>query len=448
MRLTLGKARRPFLHFHHRVSFQIPTYDVLIIGAGPAGSSAAARTRAAGLTTLVVERQEFPRFRIGESLLPEGNHLLREIGVWDKVCAAGFVPKHGARFHLGHGDAEKKVVFANGLLPGLDSTWQVERARFDALLLDHARELGAEVRTATTVSQVDSRDDGHRVTLTAADGTTTEIEARYVIDSGGRDQFYSSDLKARLDPAAFPKRIAIYNHFTGVGRSPGTEGGDTVIVRIPEGWLWFIPVDAERTSVGLVATQTTFKSAGLKPGEFFERTVAAHPRVQALMRDARPTLGYHVTADYSYYRRELARGRMVLAGDAGGFLDPIFSSGVYLALHSAKEAAALVINAHRRGRAIADSTALAYTRRLKAHSSVFHRLIDAFYDEHSFSVFMCQVPPLGMGPAITSIVAGHAKLTFGMWWRFRVFLLVCRLQSRLRLVDPITVNPAPEATPA
>lgn len=420
-------------------------YDVLIIGAGPAGSTAAARTRAAGLRTLVVEKSAFPRFRIGESLLPEGNHLLREIGVWDKVEAAGFIPKFGARFHLGHGDAEKKVDFSTGLIPGLDRAWQVDRARFDALLLDHARELGAEVRTSTTATRAEPTAGGHAVTLAAEDGSTATVTARYVIDASGRDRRFAGELRSELEPAAFPKRIAIYNHFTGVPRDSGRAAGDTIVVRLDDGWLWIIPIDAERTSVGLVATQAGFKAAGLSPAEFFERVTSNHPRVHALLRDARPLLGYHVTADYSYYHRELAADRLVLAGDAGGFLDPIFSSGVYLALHSAKLAANLVIDAHRAGdRPIPARAARRYTRRLKSLAGVFHRLIDAFYDRHSFAVFMCQHPPLTLGPGITSIVAGRARLNFGLWWRFRVFLLVCRLQRIKPLVTPIPMT-APHA---
>lgn len=429
-------------------------YDVLIIGGGPAGSSAAIRTRAAGLRTLVVERSAFPRFRIGESLLPAGNALLQELGVWEKIARAGFVGKFGARFFLGAGDAEKKVVFANGLVPGLEQTYQVERARFDALLLDHARELGAEIRTGTTVRALVENTDGVTATLdlpapdrsAASSGSPLPasrsqlVSARYVIDASGRDNFFPAELKSALEPAPFPKRLAIYSHFHGVPREPGPAGGDTVIVRLPEGWFWIIPIDARVTSVGLVTTQTAFKSDGLSPAEHFARVVATSPRLRALLADAAPAMGFHVTADYSYYRRELAAGRMILAGDAGGFLDPIFSSGVYLALYAAKHAAELVVRAHREDRPLSERERRRYTRRVKTHARVFHRLIDAFYDDDSFAVFMCAKPPLNLGPGITSIVAGHARLSWPLWWRFRLFLLVCRLQRRCPLVPRLDLH--------
>ena len=427
-------------------------YDVLVIGAGPAGSSAATRTAAAGLKTLVVEKETFPRFRIGESLLPCGNALLRETGAWPKVEAAGFIPKYGASFHLADGSADKEVIFANGLIPGLDQTFQVERSKFDALLLDHARETGATVRTATTVRAISSDAEGHRITLESANGNTpTQVTARWIIDSSGRDQFFPSELKRVLDPSPFPKRVAIYNHFTHVARAEGMAAGHTVIVRLPDGWFWIIPIDAERTSVGLVTTVEAMRNARLQPAEFFDQSIASSSKLRDLMTGAQPVMSFHVTSDYSYFRRELASPRLILAGDAGGFFDPIFSSGVYMACHSAKSAAELVVRAHRANRPLTTHECLRYTRDFKAHAGVFQKLIAAFYDNASFSVFMCPRPPLGLAPTITSIVAGHSRLTWPMWWRFKIFLLVCRLQQRFTLVPDLsiaTTAPVPATPPA
>ena len=416
-------------------------YDVLIVGGGPAGASAAIRTRQAGLSTLVVEKSTFPRFRIGESLLPAGNALLRELGVWEKVTQAGFIQKFGARFYLGAGDAEKKVDFSTGLIPGLDSAYQVDRARFDALLLDHARELGAEVRQATTVRALRTEADTHSADL-ETQGNTVSIRAHYVIDATGRDHFFPHALKAELAPAAFPRRLAIYNHFTNVARDPGPSGGDTLIVRLPDGWFWLIPIDADHTSVGLVTTQAAFKADRQSPAAHFDDVVARTPRLRRLLAGAEPSMDYHVTADYSYYRRRVAAGRYILAGDAGGFLDPIFSSGVYLALRSAKHAAALVIQAARQNRPFRASECARHLRESRKPASVFHRLIEAFYDDDSFAVFMCPRPPWGLAPGITSIVAGHADLNFALWWRFQLFLLVCRLQRPLPIVPRLSLAPA------
>src|SRR5687767_5404016 len=204
-------------------------YDLLVIGGGPAGSCAAARARQHGLRTLVVEKCEFPRFHIGESLLPAGNRVLREIGAWPKVEAAGFIPKFGAEFHRSDGSGVKRIVFSESLIPGLDSTFQVERARFDGVLLDHARELGAEVRMQTAVTSLSPLDGGHTATLSGPAGEST-VRVPWVIDATGRETGLMSEQKRSLDPSPFPKRMAIYSHFQGVARAPGREGGNILIV--------------------------------------------------------------------------------------------------------------------------------------------------------------------------------------------------------------------------
>jgi flavin-dependent dehydrogenase len=410
--------------------------DVLVIGGGPGGSSAAAFARKRGFSVCLVERESFPRFHIGESLLPMGNAVLQASGAWPKVEAAGFVRKYGAVFMLADASEVKEIVFADGFVPGLESTFQVERAKFDSILLEHARSLGADVRTGTTVTAVVASADHVTATLARKGTEPRALRARWVVDATGRENLFESAAKRAYDPAPFPKRAAVYSHFEGVERASGPKGGNIVIVRIHDGWFWVIPISETKTSVGLVTSIATLREAA-DPAAVFQATVAASPGLRSLMGRARPVEPFRVTADYSYVRQAFAGPRMIMAGDAAGFYDPIFSSGVYLSTYSAQLAVEAIAKADAAGRALSPGERRRYTRGLKAHCAVFRSLIGVFYDNDSFAVFMTQRPPLDLNRGLVSIVAGHARLTWPLWWRFQVFLLVCRLQRHLPIVKRI-----------
>ena len=419
-------------------------FDCLVVGGGPAGSTAGAYLAQAGLRTLIVEKERFPRFHVGESLLPAGNDILRETGVWAKVEAAGFMPKHGAEFHVGERpELGKRVRFRDGLIPGNPYTYQVERSRFDELLLRHAEELGCVVRERTRLTAAQPLPDGSgwEATVQTAGGSGPEtVRAGWILDGSGRDQGFSHPLKSdRVDPGGnLPKRAAVYAHFRGVARATGPEGGNIVIVRHADGWFWLIPLDEGRTSVGLVTTLENVRAANGRVGELFRATVARLPKLTTLMAGAEPATGFYVTADYTYRTKRFASERLLLVGDAAGFFDPIFSSGVFLGLHSARLAAAAVIHAHGRDdQALSRRAQTGYTRRVGKAAAVFQRLILAFYDNASYSVFLDQHPPLNLGRAVNSVVAGHTRLPWRVWWRYQAFLLVCRLQRRWPLVPPI-----------
>ena len=411
-------------------------YDVFVIGGGPAGSSAATFARKQGFTVCVAEKESFPRFHIGESLLPHDNAIFRELGVWPKLESAGFIKKYGAYFFLANGLAEKEIIFADGIIPGLDHAFQVERAKFDSILLEHSREMGAEVRFKTTVLAVKSDDGGHRVSLRDADGDR-DVTAQWILDCSGRDNFFTYETKRALDPSPFPKRMAIYSHFHGVRRPTGIGAGHTTAVRLADGWFWMIPIDAERTSVGLVTTVEAMRLARAEPAKVFERAVSESSKLTELMAGANPVAPFRVTTDYSYFRCELARDRFIMAGDAGGFFDPIFSSGVYMATYSAKLAVGMIAVAKRQNRALTPGECRRYSGAIKKHAGVFQKLIATFYDNDSFSIFMAKRPPLKLDHAINSIVGGHAELTWPIWWRFHLFLLICRLQKRFKIEQSV-----------
>ena len=410
-------------------------FDILIIGGGPGGSTAAAVARQHGLRTLVVEKSNFPRFHIGESLLPAGNTVLREIGVWPRIEAAGFVPKYGAEFHREDGSDFKRIMFRDSLVPGFDHTYQVERAHFDDILLKHAQELGATVRFGTTARSVKTMSGGHEVTLSGPDGAEV-LRVPWIIDTTGRDSGIMTQLKRRLEPPRFPRRMAIYSHFRGVSRQDGAAGGNIVVVRLPDGWFWLIPLDAERTSVGLVTAVADFQASKQSPEDFWYSHVASSPKLSELLRGAEPTMAFKTTQDYSYFRVQLAEERLILAGDAAGFLDPVFSTGVHLATSTGARAARLIARAHAANRPLHRREQQTYTRSVKRSAAVFQKLIEAFYDQAAFDVFMCQRVPFDITPGIIAIIAGHSRLTWPLWWRFSLFRFVCRLQRHWSIVKP------------
>jgi len=408
------------------------SYDVAIVGAGPGGSTAAALARRRGWKVLLVEQEQFPRFRIGESLLPMGNAILQAAGVWEKVEAAGFFPKYGATFHSANGQATQAVDFRNSLIPGLDRTYQVERSRFDQLLAEHAAALGAEVRMGTRVDSATPVDGGLQLSLSGPDGSSP-VTARWVIDAGGRLNRMASDVPRETEPSVFPKRVAVYSHFEGVRRSAGRSEGDTVVVRLKDGWFWLIPLDAEKTSVGLVLTADELRASGQTPEAVFAAAVAGSAKLAELCGTAVSVRPYQVTSDYTYFHRQLASGRLLRVGDAAGFFDPIFSSGVYLSLASAQAAVETIAAAAADQRALTVREQRRYTRQIKRQAGTFERLIAAFYDNASFEVFMVPEIPFDLRPGLTAIVAGHSRLTWPLRWRFYGFLLACAIQRRLKL---------------
>ena len=428
-------------------------YDAVIVGGGPAGSTAGAYLARAGMRTLIVEKERFPRFHIGESVMPVANAILRETGVWDKVERAGFVPKYGAEFHVANRSVRPKhVEFSRGLIPGLDYTFQVERAPFDEILLDHAAELGATVRQETRVTGVRPiARDGYEVTLQpAAGGAAENVRCAYLVDASGRDTLFAKPVKTAPANPDLAKRVAIYAHFGNVKRPPGKAGGNIVIIRNADGWAWFIPLSGDRVSVGVVVTTEAMRAARLQPEALFWKVVADAPKLTEALAESETLSPFHVTADYNYRSRAFAAQRMLLVGDAACFLDPMFSTGVFIALLSAKFAAAEVIAAHRRGQqALGWLARRRYTRQLTTNIRTLERMVLAFYDNASFSVFMERNAPLRMDTAINALVAGHSDPPWGVRWRYWLFLLVCRVQRFRPVVPSVNFAPAkPAATHA
>ncbi|MBC2594374.1 tryptophan 7-halogenase [Ruficoccus amylovorans] len=410
-------------------------YDCLVIGAGPAGSAAGTLLAQAGKRVLIVERAQYPRFHIGESLIPAANRVLRKMNAWERVEQAGFVRKEGAEFTCGAGALRVHNRFRDGLIPGLDYTYQVERSVFDRLLLERAVEAGCELRQPVEAKSARWTGGCWQVEL-AVDGSTETVEADWLVDAAGRGRWLGRQLGIPTDPIPLPKRFAVYNHFRGVARAPEPEGGNIIITRVPGGWFWSIPLDTERTSVGLVLIPGEDRTP---PEELFHQRVAANPWMRKCMAQAETLDCFRVEADYSFVNRQFAGERWVMLGDAAGFIDPVFSSGVYLALESADLAVGEILRAAP-GKGLGGRARGRYERELRGRMRVMLDLIDVYYDEKSFAVFMSPTNRFSLFAAVNAVVAGYTRMPFRLKWRYKLFLTIARLNRRWRIAPPLKLR--------
>ena len=380
-----------------------PDQDVLIIGGGPAGATAAVLLALAGRRALVLEKAAHPRFHIGESLLPRNFELLGELGLTEPLRRVPHVPKFGAEFGLGDGSKVSRFSFADGFVPNAE-TLNVERAAFDKMVLDAARAAGADVRERVGVKRIlRLADDDVAVETDGGDVLT----ARYLVDASGQSAVLGRHLGTR-EPAKEPhlQKVAYFAHFEGVERLPGREAGHPLIVMCDEGWFWLIHIDDRRTSIGLVIDHATAKSTGVPADRMLAWGMARCPLVRQRCAAATGPDVNQVIANFSYRCRPYAGPGYFLAGDAAAFLDPIFSTGVCLGMMHGREAAGH-LDAILAGRTTAAAAREAYARFTDGSTSVFFRLIRQFYD-HSFrELFLNGTGPLDMHRAVLAVLAGN-----------------------------------------
>ena len=414
-------------------------WDTIVVGGGPAGSTAATLLAQAGKKVLVLERETFPRFHIGESLIPYGNDVLRELGVWEKMEEAGFMPKLGAEFTLGNSAGLQRFLFGRNLDARYARTFQVERAKFDTLLLKHSEEQGVTVMQRAKVTGVESNVDGATVTY-EHEGAVHSARARWLVDASGRVSVVGQALGIPKSDLKMPKRIAVFSHFHGVYRNEGEAAGHITIVRLENAWFWFIPLDTEKTSVGLVQTLDAFKAQGVSPEESFRRAVETHTELRFRLKRAERIEAFRTEGDYTFRHQRAAGPRWLLAGDAAGFIDPIFSSGVMVALRSSRMTAQAILRADGEGRALSGSEQRTHTRAVKKMTGVFLDMIRMFYDRSAFEVFMSPAPPLDLLRAVLHLVGGDTRLTWGLKWRVWIFYTFCRLQRYIQIAPRLNLS--------
>ena len=328
-------------------------YDAIVIGGGPGGSTAAAVLAMKGRRVALLEREKFPRYHIGESLLPYAYFILERIGVAERMKTSAFPKKYSVQFVSTSGKQSVPFYFFQQLKHEASQTWQVLRGDFDQLLLENAREKGAEVFEETTAREL-LKSNGAVTGVIAVDkqGARREFHAPITIDATGRDAFTISRNGWKIrDP--YLDKIAIWTYYKGAMRDPGIDEGATTVAYVPEkGWFWYIPLPDDILSVGVVAEKDYLYSDSRDLATIFHREVKKNKWIEDHLAVGQQTGPYRVTGEYSYRSRHCAADGLVLVGDAFAFLDPVFSSGVFIALCSGELAANIVDAALTEGRCL------------------------------------------------------------------------------------------------
>jgi FADH2-dependent halogenase len=356
-----------------------------------------------------------------------------------EVLDRTFLHKHGAEMATSCGGSCVRFHFRDGFRLDYTQSYQVDRATFDKLLLDHARAAGAEVREQTSVESVAFTPEGATLRLGRSEPDAEEIHASYVIDASGRNTVIGSHLKLKQRYPTLNK-FSVFAHWEGVTREPGTDGSLTRMVRGADRWFWMIPLGETRMSIGLVMDTADFKALGQSPEEALAAALAAEPVIQARMAAAERVTPVYSTGDYSYRNSAFAGERWLLTGDAAGFIDPVFSTGVFLALASGEQAADAIDLALREP-ARREKTFARYNRSLHRVMDLYLRFVDSWYSQEFVEVISFPNPRFNLPGAINAVLAGNIRGSFAIWWRMQLFYLVVFLQRRLPLCPRLSLVP-------
>jgi flavin-dependent dehydrogenase len=401
--------------------------DVLVVGGGPAGSTIAALLAEAGRAVVVIEKAHHPRFHIGESLLPANAALFDRLGVRERVEAIGMT-KYGVEFVSPDHEHCQFLEFGEAMDKSMPYAWQVRRSELDELLFRNAAAKGARTFEGQRVREVAFDAEGATAEVELEDGTRRSWRARFVVDASGRDTLLANQLRCK-EKNKRHNSSALYGHFSGAERLPGRLEGNITIVWFEHGWFWFIPLADGTTSVGAVCWPYYLKSRQKPLPEFFADTIALSPALAARLANAALVDGrVYATGNYSYASAQSSGARFVLIGDAYAFVDPVFSSGVYLAMQSAFDGAR-VVEAMLDGRPDAGALRRDFDRRVEHGPREFSWFIFRVTNPTMREFFMSPQNPFRVKEALVSLLAGDIHGKTPIWPSIRMLKAIYYLVS-------------------
>jgi len=358
-------------------------YDAIVVGAGPAGSTTAALLAEKGRDVLVVEKEQFPRYHVGESLMPFCYFPLKRLGLVDTLMESANPRKYCVQFVREDGFLSQPFYFFQHFDHPSSTTWQVWRSEFDKMILDKARENGASVMERTKANKLlKSNNRVVGIRAESEDFGLLEINAPIVVDASGRDCFAARKENWMVrDPEL--KKVALWTYFKDAKRDPGLDEGATTVAYLPnKGWFWYIPLSDGMVSVGIVAERDyLFNGTTKDHAAIFNREILNNEWIKEHLADAKQTGEYRITGEYSYRNRYCASDGLVLAGDALGFLDPVFSSGVFLALKSGVMLAD-EIDLALKAEDFSAKSFHEYGKMMQSSIETMRKIVYAFYDEN------------------------------------------------------------------
>jgi len=392
-------------------------YDAIVIGGGPAGAATAAILSGHGHRVVVFEREKFPRYHIGESLLPFTFHPLERLGLVEKMRGSAFVKKYSVQFVSVSGKASQPFYFFNRYdRDTVAQTWQVLRSEFDVMLLNNAREKGATVKEKTAVKELVK--EGGRVVgvrVQNESGEITEYRAPMTLDCSGREAFAAVRHNWRVGDPELHK-VAVWTYYKGAKRDAGVDAGATTVAFVPEkGWFWYIPLHNDVVSVGVVAEGKYLTRDGVKdPAQIFKREIERNLWIREYLSCGAQSGPHYITGEFSFHSRYCSVEGLLLVGDAYCFLDPVFSSGVMLALKSGVMAGDAVHEALV-ARDFSPGRYEDYAARLREGIENMRKLVYAFYDpDFSFRELTDKYPDLAGD--ITDCLSGDVNKDFTRLW--------------------------------